>query len=186
MNATATETTGAPTVTFVSKTNNLRLVKKNARNQPIGESGDYRQIPGEDFQFYDGVLNVSDPDDLAWLRAHGELGKLFHERGAEADRPVEDSSALHKELVELAYDGKFAEIADILTAERSTYSRPDVLAACEAFLTSGGSDVPAKPETPEHELERTRTEPAVGASVPEVVAPGTAGEPVADTPPVAS
>lgn len=158
-------------VTFVSPTNELRLVKKPTRRKPIGEGGDFINVPGESVTFREGQLVVSSPELLSWLRDHPEYGRLFHEQGAEPDRPREDTSAVHSLIMELALEGKTNQIADILVAERSSYSRPDVIAACETALNKAGEQAPALPQVPEHELERVRMPPA-GAPPVDPLQPG--------------
>lgn len=158
-------------VTFVSPTNELRLVKTPTRRKPIGEGGDFINVPGESVTFREGQLVVSSPELLSWLRDHVEYGRLFHEQGAEPDRPREDTSAIHGLIVELALDGKTDQIADILVAERSSYSRPDVIAACEKALNKAGEQAPPLPQVPEHELERVRMPPAAAPPV-ESLQPG--------------
>lgn len=150
------------TTTFLSPTNNLRLVEKAARRKPLGEHGDFENIPGVTHEFTEGRLVVSDPETIEWLRDHEALGQLFYEVGNEPDRPGESTAKIHQAIIDHAFNGEFDKIADILVQERTTLSRPDVIAACEAALNKGGEDEPPLPETPEHEIERVRLGPASG------------------------
>lgn len=153
---------GTVTTTFVSPTNNLRIVRANARRKPVGENGDFINIPGVYSQFIDGQLVVSDPEELEQLRKSDSFGKLFFEFGNEPSRPGASTADLHRKIMNLTFAGDYAAIADILVGERTTLSRPDVIAACEAAISNAGLAAPAKPETPEHELDRIRLGAAVG------------------------
>ncbi|MGE5152010.1 MAG: hypothetical protein ACM3II_17985, partial [Rhodospirillaceae bacterium] len=148
--------------TFISPCNNLRLVKTPARRRMVGEGGDFENVPGTDVQFAEGQLVVTDADIYAWLHDHPSNGQLFYELGAEPDRPGENSADVHKKIMEAVYEGNYDVVADILVQERTTLSRPDVIAACEVALQKAGAQLPEAPETPEHELERVRLGPAVG------------------------
>lgn len=148
--------------TFVSKTSNLRLVKKPARRKPIGEHGDFINVPGEDVVFREGRYATSDPGEINFLVDHPNNGRLFHEIGAAPDRPGENTAELHAEIQNAIFDADYDKVADILVRERTTLSRPDVIAACETALLRAGAAVPEKPSAPEHELERVRLSKAVG------------------------
>jgi hypothetical protein len=165
----------SPAVTFHSEASNLRVVKKNARRRPIGEAGDFENVPGEDFQFIDGTLTVTDQADIDWLRNYESFGNLYYEPGA-TPPGVESSVALQTVIMEKALAGAFDEIASILVAERSALSRPDVIASCEAAINAGGAQLPAVPDVPLHELHRVRMGPTAGET------PGVSPAPVPGTP----
>lgn len=173
-----TNTIDAPAeqVTFSSKASNLRIVRDPARRKQLGESGEYEVIPGKSYQFYDGVLGPGGltPDDIDWLRGYQSYGKLYFE--PETAPVVENSAGLQRVIMEKALAGDFGAIADILVAERTALSRPEVIAACEAAINAGGGELPAKPETPLHELQRVRVGPTAG------VTPGVSPDPVPGTP----
>jgi hypothetical protein len=162
--ATETQTSGTTgtTATFVSPVNNLRLVEKQGRRRPLGEHGDFENIPGVVHEFTEGRFVESDGEVLDFLRSHPQFGRLFFEQGAEPDRPGGSTAEIHKKIMDLAFDGDYGAIADILVGERTNLSRQDVIAACETALTRANLAVPVKPETPEHEIERLRLGPAAG------------------------
>lgn len=178
-------------VTFVSPTNDLRLVREPARRRMIGETGDYEMVPGASVQFRDGVLVTSDEAEVSWLRDHEQNGGIFHERGNEPGRVGGDTADIHREIIKLAFAGSYDAIADILLKERSSLSRPDVLAACEQALDAGGAPEVPLPETPAHELIYQRDAAAVGnpgplvVSQPPATAPVVMGEPPAPPAPPA-
>lgn len=158
-------------VTFYSTASNYRVVERPARRRPLGEGGDFEIVPGKDFQFYDGKLVVTDAEDIKWLRNYESFGKFYFE-----DVPVESSADILAEIMGKALSGDFAAIADILVAERTALSRPEVISACEAAINKGGGELPARPDTPLHELDRVRVGPAAG------VTPGVSPDPVPGTP----
>lgn len=158
-------------VTFVSTDQNLRLVKDPA-DERLAKDGRRVPVPGTTYEFNNGELQVArdDSEALAFLREHDANGsnedsaseKLFWERGNEPDRPSPDASPVLRKIVQLTSDGDADAIADIYLNERSSYSRPEVLAAAETAIEALDGEVPEKPQTPEHEVERVRAEPAVG------------------------
>lgn len=158
------DNTQETSTTFVSTCNELALVKEATRRRMVGDRGDYVTIPGSKITFVDGELVASDPELIEWLRSHEQYGALFHERGAEPDLPGGDVSAEIELIIDLAFDNQYDKIADLLVRERSTLSRPAVIAACEKALNRGGGDVPPLPETPAHELTYQR-DPAAGGAV---------------------
>lgn len=168
-------TTAAPEgVLFTSTADNYRVVKSPARRKPLGESGEYEVVKGKSFQFFDGELRVTDPDDIAWLREYPSYGMYYFEPEI---APVPESSAgIQRVIMEKALAGDFDSIADILVAERTALSRPDVLASCEAAINAGGKELPAKPDVPLHEQQRVRMGPAAG------ITPGVSPDPVPGTP----
>lgn len=158
-------------VTFYSTSGNYRVVQKPARRRPIGEGGDFEIVPGKDFQFYDGKLVVTDAQDIDWLREYVSFGTYYFE-----EVPVESSADILAEIMGQALEGDFTSIADTLVAERTALSRPEVIAACEAAINKSGGQLPARPDTPLHELDRLRVGPAAG------VTPGVSPDPVPGTP----
>jgi hypothetical protein len=162
MNDTDTTTNSTISTTFVSPTNNLRIVFENARRKLVGENGDFVNLPGVYCQFVEGELVVSDPVELDKLRESDSYGKLFFELGQEPGRPGASTAELHKEILDLVFAGRYDTIADILVKERTTLSRPDVISSCEAAIANAGLQSPSKPGTPEHEIERLRLGAAVG------------------------
>lgn len=169
-----TETSVSP-VTFHSEASNYRVVIKPARRRQIGESNESEIIPGKDIQFYDGVFVAHTQEEIDFLRGYGSYGEYYWEVGSAEDRP-ENSAATQKLIIEKAMAGDLDSVADILVAERSALSRPEVIAACEAALSAGGGELPAKPDTPLHELQRVRMGPAAGTT------PGVSPDPVPETP----
>lgn len=159
------ESTDTTSTTFVSPTNNLTLVREPARRKMVGDRGDYVNLPGHRVEFVDGELVSDDPGLIEWLRGHDQYGALFHERGNEPDLPGGDVTADVELVIDLAFDNKYEEIADLLVRERSTLSRPAVIAACEKALNRGGGEIPPKPETPAHERVYQRDLDAGGAIV---------------------
>jgi hypothetical protein len=153
---------GTSTTTFVSPVNNLCVVRENARRKPLGENGDFINTPGKRSQFIDGRLVVSDPEELQELRESDSYEKLFFELGSEPGRAGASTAELHRRIMDLTFAGDYAAIADILVGERTNLSRPDVIASCEAAIANAGVAAPAKPDTPEHEIERIRLGAAVG------------------------
>lgn len=154
---------GDTSVTFHSPTDNLALVITPA-NRKMNDQGLWDTIPGKKVQFRNGRFETADSAELGFLRNHPELGRLFHEHGAERGRQSDSSSAMVAYIVELAIEGQADTIADILVAERNSFSRPEVLAACEKALERIGAMVPAPPPPPEHQLERVRLPGPVGPS----------------------
>lgn len=159
-------------VAFVSTDQNLRLVKDPA-DERLGKDGRRVPIHGKTYEFKNGELLVDsgDSDALTFLREHDANGSnqestgtetLFWERGSEPDRPSPDSSGILREIVRKTADGDADGLADLFLQERSSYSRPEVLAAATTAIEALEGDVPAPPQTPEHEVERVRAQPAVG------------------------
>lgn len=166
-------------VTFTSRASNLCVVRSPARRRPIAETGEFEVTKGVRYQFFDGVLGPGEltDDDIAWLRSSDAYGKLFFE--PETAPAPENSAGLQTVIMEKALSGDFSGIADILVAERTALSRPEVIAACEAAINAGGAQLPAKPDTPLHEVARVRVGPAAGET-PGVSSAPVDGEPLVD------
>lgn len=164
-------------VTFHSEASNYRKVVKPMRRKQVGESSEIEVVGGETIEFYDGVYSTSDPDEIAFLREDASNGVYFWEVNTEADRPT-DASGLIKEIIRKGREGDFDRVAAILVGERTALSRPDVLATCEAILEDAQQQLPPKPNTPLHELDRVRIGPAAG------VTPGVSPDPVVGSPAV--
>jgi hypothetical protein len=200
----APEQTGATLVVFVSKDQNLRLVKDPA-DERLAKDGRRVPVPGKTFEFKKGelVVDASDSEALEFLRGHDANGSnpnasdasetLFVERGNEPDRPASgDASDVLRKVVDLAVARDADGLADVYLAERSSQSRPEVLAAIEEAIEKLDGEVPAPPQAPEHEVERVRAQPAVGDTpgVQPLTQPAVEGqsvnpaEPVAPTEPV--
>lgn len=171
MDSTTTET---ESVSFHSEASNYRLVREPMRNRAIGESGSFEVVGGRDYQFYDGVLTVTDVDDIQWLRDNESNGRYYWEVGVE-DR-ANNSADLQAVIMKKALAGDFGAIAEILVAERSALSRPEVISACEAAINAGGETLPPKPDTPLHEVQRVRVGPTAGPT------PGVSPDPVPGSP----
>lgn len=170
-----TTTTAAEEVTFHSEAGNYRVVMEPMRRHRVGESNEVEVVGGKDIQFYDGVYTTKDPEEIAFLREYESNGRFYWELGSSADTPG-DARGLIREIVKKGYEGDFARVAEILVAERTAQSRPDVLAACEAVLEGADQQLPPKPETPLHEVQRLRVGPAAG------VTPGQSPDLVAGSP----
>jgi hypothetical protein len=164
-------------VVFQSEASNYRIVMEPMRRKQIGEGSEVEVVGGRAIQFYDGVHKTTDPEEIAFLRESDSNGQYFWEIGTDADRPT-DASGLIKEIIHKGREGDYDRIAEILVAERSGTSRPDVLAACAAVLEDAKQELPPKPEVPLHELQRVRMGPTAG------VTPGVSPDPVPGTPEV--
>lgn len=157
-------------VRFVSTDNNLRLVIR-PKTQRLDPAGQIHEVPGLAVQFSNGIFEV-DPADadseeiLEFMYKHQGNGsnpdarsqRLFVEAGKEPDRPpvAPDASPIMRAIVQKTAQGDADGIADLFVQERSSHSRPEVLAAAEEALKALEADVPAPPQTPEHEVERAR------------------------------
>lgn len=120
---------------YVSTCNDLRLVVDPIRKQRLGEGTDFINTPGKVIKFVDGRYTARDADEMEWLDNHESHGILFHRIGMGADGQTSDNSAeVTSHIVKLAFAGDYKQIADILIAERNSYSRPSIIAACETVL----------------------------------------------------
>ncbi len=164
-------------VVFQSEASNYRVVREPQRRVQIAETNEFEVRPGKTFEFYDGVLRVTDPDDIEWLRNYESYGQYFWEIGSEEDRSV-SAAELQKEIMECALAGNFDRVADILVAERTAESRPGIIAACVAALEAGDEEPPTLPDTPLHEQQRVRIGPTAG------ITPGVSPDPVVGSPQV--
>lgn len=164
-------------VVFQSEASNYRVVREPQRRVQIAETNEFEVRPGRTFEFYDGVLRVTDSDDIEWLRNYESYGKLYWEIGTEEDRSI-SAAELQKEIMEKALEGDFDRVADILVAERTGQSRPGIIAACVAALEAGEEDLPPAPDVPLHEQQRVRIGPAAG------ITPGVSPDPVVGSPQV--
>lgn len=165
---------------FTSPTNNLRIVKIKTTRR-MSESGEWDERPGQTLTFSEGQFRCDkDSDEYRFLHEHPSNGSndgasrsLFYEIGDEPPSLAETNELLRK-VLDLALDGELEALADLLVAERSSESRPEVIAAIEKAIEKSGGELPPLPETPEHEITRVRREPAVGQAVPPVDSPGPA------------
>lgn len=175
----ATETDNFTPVIFHSGSSNLTVVREVSRRRPIGEGNEFDVTPGRRYEFVDGTYVARTQDDADWLRNYESFGQLYYEPESDSAPRAADSSGLQVEIIKAALGGDRDTISDILVAERSGESRPAVLTACEAALIQmGGGDLPAKPDTPLHEVQRVRVGPTAG------VTPGVSPDPVAGSPTV--
>lgn len=180
-----TITRAAEEVTFHSEASNYRIVQDRMRRRQIGESGEVEVVGGKTIQFYDGVYTTSDPEEIKYLRESDSNGRFFWELNSEADRPT-DASGLIKEIIKKGSKGDYGRVAEILVAERTATSHPDVLAACTAVLEAAEEELPARPQTPLHEIQRVRVGPTAPPTpgVPPDLQPGEAViDPSSQTPP---
>lgn len=177
--ATAPETTDQTVspVTFHAEASNYRVVVEPQRNQRVGETNQTEVVGGKDIQFYDGVFVATTQEEIDFLRDYESNGTYYWEVGSPEDKP-DDSAGLQRLIIEKALAGDQDAIADILVAERTSQSRPAVIAACEGALNSMGGELPQKPDTPLHELQRVRMGPTAG------ITPGVSPDPVPGTPAV--
>lgn len=157
-------------VVFHSEASNYRIVREPSRRKQIGEGSDFEIRDGKIYQFYDGVLRVTDSDDIEWLRDYESNGRYYFEVD-DPNRRATETAALQTEVMEKALEGDFDRIADILVAERHALSRPEIITACTAALNAGDQDQPEPPQTPLHEIQRVRTGPTAG------VTPGVSPDP---------
>lgn len=164
-------------VIFHSEASNYRLVRDPMRRRQLGEANEFEVVPGTTYEFVDGVLRVTDSDDIEWLRNSDSYGRFFWEIGGDGDR-TQNSADLQKLIMQKALSGDFDGIADILVAERSALSRPEVIASCTAALEAADQGLPAPPATPLHEQQRVRMGPAAG------ITPGVSPDPVVGSPQV--
>lgn len=155
-------------VTFVAPSGNLRLVLE-PRRRIIHEGGIAEVTDGKHVEFTNGRFSTNDSDLIKALRNHplkdagsGVSGN-FVEEGKEPGRPLPETSDVLTDIVKATADKDGDRLAEIYVAERSSHSRPEVLAAAAAGLEEVGDDVPDPPETPLHEQERVRPEGIAGA-----------------------
>lgn len=140
---TAVEPEFVGTREYISVTNNLKLVRDPIRKKQLGEGADFTVTQGEHVQFLDGRYSSTDPDEIAWLDEHPQNGILFHQVGLGAEgNAADDSAAVIRAVIGLAFKGNYAQVADVLVKERNTYRRPDVIAACESALNEVGQISP--------------------------------------------
>lgn len=140
--STAVADTEAPirTEEYLSSCNNLTLVRTPVRKKQLGEGADFLTTDPDRIHFVNGRLIASDPELIEWLDNHESYGTLFHKVGFGADGNTADNSAqLIADVVKMAFEGRYQQIADVLIAERNTYSRPDVIAACETVLNEANA-----------------------------------------------
>lgn len=131
---------------YVSGTHNLRLVVEPIRKKPIGEGSDFYTTPGKVIVFREGRYSTTDQEEIDWLDSHPSHGVLFHKVGfGEGGRTEDDSAAVVAAVVKMAFSGDYQKIADILIAERASYRRPDVIAACETVLNEVNSTPAEQP-----------------------------------------
>lgn len=73
----AAKASGSKAVRFISKYNELRLVREPAYTETVNG----RAVPhaGTSIQFHDGVFESSDAAEVAFLRDHANLGSAFVE-----------------------------------------------------------------------------------------------------------
>jgi hypothetical protein len=150
MSATAVADPQADTQTlsqdYVSSCTELRLIRDPKRKKPIGEGTDFYITDGSRVEFRNGRYTSRDPDEIEWLDNHPNHGVLFHKVGfGEGGRTADDSAGVIQAVIKYAFEGEYKKIADVLIAERSSYSRPDVIAACETVLNEIDS-IPADPD----------------------------------------
>jgi hypothetical protein len=139
----------APRVTqqYTSTCANLRLVKDQIRRKQIGEGKDFTYTDGSVVEFLNGNFETAEPKLVDWLDGHHGAGILFHKIGFGADGHTGDDSArLVSEIIGMAFSGDYQKIADVMLAERNSYSRPDVLAACERILTEAAVETASDPD----------------------------------------
>lgn len=131
---------------YVSSCVGLRLVVDPVRRKPLGEGTDYIQTDGKTIVFREGRYTARTQEEIDWLDEHPSNGILFHKVGFGADgRTADNSAEVIQSVIKLAFEGEYQKIADVLIAERSSYSRPDVIAACETVLNEIDS-LPADPD----------------------------------------
>lgn len=148
----------AKAVEFISRDQNLRLVREPKRNQMNPQTGEISVTPGVSYEFEPNGVLVVDPSDseaLDFLRSHSLCGSMFVEKGNEPDRPP-DASEILNEIVDAAVAKDADKLVEIYLAERSSNSRPEVLGAAARAIEKLDGDVPAAPPTPAHQLERFR------------------------------
>lgn len=120
---------------YVSTCSDLRLVVEPIRKQRLGEGTDFITTPGKLIKFVDGRYTAKTPEEMAFLDDHPSHGVNFHRIGMGADGQTADNSAeVTSRVVKLAFAGEYKQIADILIAERNTFARPGIIAACETVL----------------------------------------------------
>jgi len=140
MSTTAVAEPPVITQDYVSSCHNLLLVRTPVRKRQLGEGSDFITTDPDRIQFLEGRYQATTQEDIDFLDEHPSNGVLFHKVGFGADGRTSDNSAeIIASVVKLAFTAEYQKIADILVAERGTYSRPDVIAACETVLNEVGS-----------------------------------------------
>lgn len=139
-------------VKFLSHDTNLRLVRRGAVDAVDASGRWFLKEPEVSYQFATGPgglgqLEVEDGQDVlpdgpggaerdatAWLRAHPLNGVpgWFYEMGREPD--PSDVSVLVGEIAVAAAAGDIGRLREIEHAERTGYSRKDVLMVAEAAI----------------------------------------------------
>lgn len=125
--------TPTSTVIFMARRRALTLVRKPERTKYADGTGERIVVAGERHEFVNGRLEASDPDLVAWLRAHPLLNNAesgFFELQVDIPAPVEEL----RELAMAGAQGNAAAVHDILERERAGHQRDLVIDSCLAAL----------------------------------------------------
>lgn len=116
----------------------LTLVRRPERRR-YNEKGELEILEGQRFHFQPGdgnlgVLNVTDPDAIEWLRNHDLCNQKFWEVGNEPGREKPTVTEAMTEVAKAAARGDATAIAAIYQREIESYNREPVKEAASQAL----------------------------------------------------
>lgn len=100
------------TATYISRYLQLRIVRKPAYSREV--DGQRVSTPGTSIQFEQGVFTTSDPDEIAFIEARPEFGKLIQKvpkniKDIDAERTEQFQSLEEREAAVAAREAAIAE-----------------------------------------------------------------------------
>jgi hypothetical protein len=122
-------------VLFRSLDPTLRLVRVPERRRE-NSRGELEVIPGERYEFNDGVFTVDadDKDTLDYLRGHHRFNSKFYEVGNEPDRQRPSIEEAMEEIADATVASDMLKLTEIYDREHNTYARPAVLRGCQRAM----------------------------------------------------
>lgn len=119
---------------FVSADPTKRVIRIPARKR-YNERGELEVLEGKRYEFKDGRLELTEQDDIEWMRNHPKLNVKFVEVGNEPDRERPTLAERMVEVGQAAASADTVKLAELYEAEESTYNRTPAMEAIKAALT---------------------------------------------------
>jgi hypothetical protein len=120
-------------VVFLSSIVNLRIVRVPSRRR-YNERGELEMLPGEAYEFADGLLKVDDPEVADWLRKHPKFNTKFVEVGNEPGRIKPELPDVLSAISAAAARGDLPTLVKIYDEEKSTHERETVLTSAQSAI----------------------------------------------------
>lgn len=88
--------------------------------------------------FKDNRLETDDQTIIKGLRDHDDFNSLrgWWEEGAAPDEPKPTKTQQHKDIVKAATKGDIVALRDLITAERETHNRPEIIQTAEEAISN--------------------------------------------------